>query len=73
MTETPTQHTITAAEAAVAVAINETVLPAMYTAMDELIDSIGEANVPRELLVRCKKLLPAWCFHSFSKGAANGA
>lgn len=52
-------------QAAVDRAIVTALLPQLYVVIDDLLDEIGESNVPKELLVRCKKLLPSYLPHSF--------
>lgn len=54
--------------AAAAVAL----LPQCYVVIDDLLDELGEEKVPRELLVRAKKLLPAWAPHSFEQMPMGG-
>ena len=48
-------------------AIVNTVLPQLYAVLNELLDHVGEAHVPKPLLIRCKRLLPAHMSHSFER------
>jgi hypothetical protein len=45
--------------------ILEIVLPQAYSCIDELISAIGEKNIPKPLLIKCKKLLPSQYPNSF--------
>lgn len=53
-------------QAAVDRTIVTCVLPLVYAAMDDLIDAAGD-RAPKELLLRCKQLLPSNRRHSFAK------
>lgn len=55
-----------AATARVDHVIVEVILPQAYQAIDDLLDVAGPA-VPKELLIRCKKLLPAQYRNSFEQ------
>ncbi len=51
---------------AVASTIVAVVLPMAYAAIDDLIDVAGD-RVPKELLIRCKRLLPNNRRNSFER------
>ncbi len=52
-------------------AIVTTILPLAYKAIDELIDAAGD-RVPKELLIRSKRLLPSSYRNSFEKAKPHG-
>lgn len=43
-------------------AIVETIMPQLYTVIDDLLDHAKDA--PKEVIMRAKKLLPDWAPHS---------
>lgn len=51
--------------ATVDAAIVGVILPQLYVVIDDLLDHAQGA--PKELLIRAKKLLPAWAPHSFEQ------
>lgn len=51
--------------------IIETILPQAYFCIDELITAIGEKNIPKPLLIKCKRLLPKNYTNSFECPAST--
>ena len=47
-------------------AIAAVILPMVYAAIDDLIDAAGD-RVPKDLLIRCKRLLPGNRRNSFER------
>lgn len=52
-------------------AIVHSTVPELYVVIDDLLDYV-RADVPKELLIRAKKLLPNWAPHSFEQSPLRG-
>lgn len=53
--------------------IVEHVLPQAYTIIDDLLDHVDHKKLPKELLIRAKRILPGWAPHSFEHASYTKA